>query len=140
MYLQTRGFPTWIDIYGEEACLSIEIINQGFDIIYNNSIKVNHRVDNAKRKAIGRNYFRFGKQLKNSAFYFLVYKEKPILPILKLFAHNFRKYAIRDRHYAWMFLKTTIEVVRTAKSIYQYRLPIDQSVFDKNKKLNQLQF
>jgi GT2 family glycosyltransferase len=110
MYKLTNGFPIWVDIYGEESCLSIEILDKGFDIVFDNSIKVNHRVDISKRKSEGKNYFRFGKQLKNITYYYLVYYKKPLFPILKLYFHNFKKYALTDFHCFKIFIKVIFQV------------------------------
>jgi hypothetical protein len=76
----TNGFPVWIDIYEEESCLSIEVMDKAFDILYTNAIKVNHRVNIAKRKLNKQNYFRFERQLKNTTFYY----PYPLLKIIKL--------------------------------------------------------
>src|SRR5690606_13336476 len=99
VYQATNGFPLWIDIYGEESCVSIEVLAQGYDILYTNSISVNHRVNREERFKIGRNYFRFEKQLKNTAFYYLVYYPFPLYKISRLLWHNFKKYAFTDWNY-----------------------------------------
>ncbi|APY12730.1 hypothetical protein BWZ22_01510 [Seonamhaeicola sp. S2-3] len=106
VYQSTNGFPVWMDIYGEEACVSIEVINNGYDILYTSAISVNHRLDKNVRKKQGNNYFRFGRQLRNSGFYFLVYYRYPIKSILKLFARNFMKYAILDFNYFITYITT----------------------------------
>jgi hypothetical protein len=66
---KTNGFRTWIDIYGEEPCLSIEVLDLDFGHLYTNQVAVNHRVDGAKRKLQGKNYFRF--ENTNSSWIFL---------------------------------------------------------------------
>jgi GT2 family glycosyltransferase len=33
VYDSTNGFPIWIDIYGEESCVAIEVLSKGFDIM-----------------------------------------------------------------------------------------------------------
>ena len=45
VYMKTNGFPIWIDIYGEESCVSMEVMSKGYDILFSNQIKINHRVD-----------------------------------------------------------------------------------------------
>ena len=95
VYKATNGFPVWIDIYGEEPALALEVLDSGFSILYQPTIKVNHRVDVEKRKFQGRNYFRFEHQLKNSIRYYLVYYPKPILKVIKVLWHNFKKYERR---------------------------------------------
>ena len=78
IYERTRGFPSWIDIYGEEVCLAIEILDIEKEILYTHQIQVNHRVDIHKRKKAGAGYFRFEKQLKNTTWFYLVYYPFPL--------------------------------------------------------------
>lgn len=99
VYEQTNGFPTWIDIYGEETALSIEVMNLDCDILYTNQVAVNHRIDVEKRNLQGKNYFRFQKQLQNSFQIYMVYYRNPFRKILKLLFHNFKKYALADKTY-----------------------------------------
>lgn len=140
VYLATNGFPVWIDIYGEESCVSLEVMACGYDIIYSNTIKVNHRVNIAERKLNGQNYFRFGKQLKNTTYYYLVYYQFPLVKILKLFSHNFRKYALMDWKYFKIFFNTIFEVVRGVPSVLKYRSPVDKKVLKKIRSLSGLKF
>lgn len=99
IYDKTIGFPTWIDIYGEETCLSIAVMDLNYDIYFTNQVAVNHRVDIQKRKLQGKNYFRFQKQLQNSFRIYVVYYPNPLPRILRLLWHNFKKYAISDTTY-----------------------------------------
>ena len=69
VYFRTQGFPEWMDIYGEETCVSIEVLAQGYDIMHTHKVAINHRINSEKRLQLGRNYFRFGKQLRNSFFF-----------------------------------------------------------------------
>ena len=140
VYLATNGFPIWIDIYGEESCVSMEVLACGYDIIYSNTIKVNHRVNIAERKLIGQNYFRFGKQLKNTTYYYLVYYPFPLGKILKLYSHNFRKYALMDWKYFKVFFKTIFEVSLGMPIVMKYRSPVDKKVIKKMKSLSGLKF
>lgn len=140
VYNETNGFPIWIDIYGEESCLSIEVLAKGYDILYSNEIKVNHRVDLEQRKVNKQNYFRFGKQLKNSTYYFLVYYRFPGLKILKLYWHNFKKYALSDSEYCKIYFKTIFEVLINIPKILKYRRPVDKNVIVKMRKLSSLKF
>jgi GT2 family glycosyltransferase len=105
VYEKTNGFPTWIDIYGEEPCLSIEVLDLDFDILYTNQVAVNHRVEGTKRKLEGTNYFRFEKQFQNSFRIFIVYYRNPFLKIIRLFWHNFNKYAVTDATYFKLYFK-----------------------------------
>lgn len=105
VYDQTNGFPQWIDIYGEETCLSIEVLNLDYDILYTNQLAVNHRVDIEKRKLQGKNYFRFQKQLQNSFRIYMVYYRNPFKKIVKLLFHNFKKYALSNSIYFKLYCK-----------------------------------
>ncbi len=140
VYEATNGFPVWIDIYGEESCVSIEVIANGYDMIYSNTIKVNHRINIAERKLIGQNYFRFGKQLKNTTYYYLVYYPFPLLKILKLYGHNFNKYALMDSKYFKIFFKTIFEVLLGIPRVIKYRKPVDKKVLNKMRSLSGLKF
>lgn len=140
VYMATNGFPVWIDIYGEEACVSMEVLACGYDIIYSNTIKVNHRVNIAERKLKGQNYFRFGKQLKNTTYYYLVYYPFPLASILKLYGHNFRKYALMDWAYFKVFFKTIFEVFLEIPNVMKYRSPIEEKVLKKMRSLSGLKF
>jgi GT2 family glycosyltransferase len=140
VYEATNGFPVWIDIYGEESCLALEVMNKGFDILYTNVIKVNHRVNKESRKHSGQNYFRFGKQLKNTTYYFLVYYPFPYVRILKLYWHNFRKYALTDIKCFKIYFRTVFEVLLDFPKILKYRNPVDQTLLHKIRNLKSLKF
>lgn len=140
VYEITNGFPVWIDIYGEESCVATEVIAKGFDILYSNKIKVNHRVNKEIRKKSGQNYFRFGKQLKNSTYYFLVYYPFPLFRIFKLYWHNFRKYALADFQCFKIFFKIILEVSINLPKVVKYREPIDRGVIKKMRSLSGLKF
>lgn len=135
-YLSTNGFPKWIDIYGEEACVSLEVLNNNFDILATNQIAVNHRVDLDKRNKQGYNYFRFKKQLKNSTFYYLIYYKWPFISILKLYGHNFFKYALTDFNYLFYFFRTIIICFLKYSLILKYRNPISIDIIKKKNKLD----
>lgn len=105
IYEKTNGFPKWIDIYGEEPCLAIEILDLDYDILFTNQVVVNHRVNVKKRKLQGKNYFRFEKQLQNSFRIFIVYYRNPFPKIIRLLWHNFKKYAISDKTYFKLYCK-----------------------------------
>lgn len=140
VYNLTNGFPSWIDIYGEESCLSIEVLSKGLDILYSNEIKINHRVNKEQRKLTKQNYFRFGKQLKNSTYYFLVYYPFPFSSILKLYFHNFKKYALTDWQCFKIYFKTIFVVIISLPEILSYRNPIDKSLIIKMRSLSTLKF
>jgi GT2 family glycosyltransferase len=140
VYDMTNGFPVWIDIYGEESCLSIEVVAEGFDILYTNAIKVNHRVNIAERKLNKQNYFRFEKQLKNTTFYYLVYYPYPLPKIIRLYLHNFKKYALTDWHYFNLFFKTIVVVFSKVSTILKFRAPVNSGILLKMKQLSNPKF
>lgn len=135
VYNQTNGFPVWIDIYGEESCVSMEVVANGYDILYTNSIAVNHRVNKKERFKTGRNYFRFEKQLKNTAFYYLVYYRFPLYKMSRLLWHNFKKYAFTDWNYFIAFFSSVFIIIINLPGILKYRSPIDSKVLKKIKQL-----
>lgn len=140
VYNLTNGFPVWIDIYGEESCLSIEVLSKGYNILYSNEIKINHRINKSQRKLSKQNYFRFEKQLKNVAYYYLVYYPYPLLKILKLFWHNFKKYALSDLTFCKSYFKAIFAVMINLPRILSYRNPINKSVISKMKTLSHPKF
>lgn len=140
VYDSTNGFPIWIDIYGEESCVAIEVLSIGFDIMYSNKIKVNHRVDREERKLMGQNYFRFGKQLKNTTYYYLVYYPFPLVKILKLYWHNFSKYALTDIKCFKIFFNVIFEVLLNLPKILNYRKPIRGTIINKMQHLSALKY
>ncbi len=140
VYDTIRGFPVWIDIYGEESCVAIEVLDKGYDILYSNRIKVNHRVNIEERKLQKKNYFRFGKQLKNTTYYFLVYYPFPYVRILKLYWHNFRKYALTDIKCFKIYFRTVFEVLLDFPKILKYRNPVDETLLHKIRNLKSLKF
>lgn len=140
VYDAIRGFPVWIDIYGEESCVAIEVLDKGYDVLYSNQIKVNHRVNIEERKLQKKNYFRFGKQLKNTTYYFLVYYPFPLFSILKLYWHNFKKYAVTDWECFKIYFSTLFTVLFSFITILKYRSPVDKSLILKMKKLSALKY
>ncbi len=140
VYNATNGFPKWIDIYGEEDCVALEVISKGYDIKYSSHILINHRVDFASRKTKGYHEFRFQKQLKNTMYYYLVYYRYPLIPIVKLLAHNLKKYAFKSFKYFYNFWKSIITVIITLPKVLQYREPVKTSVIDKKKRLKAPKF
>lgn len=140
VYDKTNGFPVWMDIYGEESCLAIEVLDLGYEIHYDNSIVVNHRVDKKKRLAQGRNYFRFEKQLKNTIYYYVVYYPNPMLKITRLLFHNFVKYALEDRRYFQLFWKSNFIACKEMYDVLQYRKPVQKHTLQKIKTLERMKY
>jgi len=133
VYDSTNGFPVWMDIYGEESCLAIEVLDLGYEIHYNNSIIVNHRLDKKKRLEQGRNYFRFEKQLKNTIYYYAVYYPNPALKIVRLLFHNFKKYALYDSKYFQLFWKSIFAALEEIFHVLKFRKPVQKSTLAKIK-------
>jgi GT2 family glycosyltransferase len=140
VYMSINGFPVWIDIYGEESCVSIEVLANKYDILYTNRVKINHRVNKEQRKLNKQNYFRFEKQLKNSTYYFLVYYPFPLFNILKLYWHNFKKYALKDLECFKIYFKTVFVVLVNSPKILRYRNPVDKTLIVKMRELAALKF
>lgn len=140
VYLETDGFPVWIDIYGEEPALALEVLNLGYDILYVPEIQVNHRVDIEKRKHMGRNYFRFEKQLKNSIRSYVVYYPNPFFKILKVLFHNLKKYGIKDSTYFKAFMKVVVLSIIKLPYILKYRKPVRKQTLEKRLLLNPITY
>jgi GT2 family glycosyltransferase len=140
VYQKTNGFPLWMDIYGEETCVAFEVLNADYEIIYDNSIIVNHRVNKIQRQQQGKYYFRFQKQLKNTIFFFLVYHKHPLKLILKTILHNFRKYALKDVTYFRLFWVALFQVLFHFFSVLKYRKPINNATLQKIKQLQSLKY
>lgn len=138
VYNQTRGFPVWIDIYGEEVCVAMEVLELNYDIMYTYKITVNHRTLKQKMNTGGANYFRFGKQLKNTASFYLVYY--PFLLMLKkigrLYLLNFQKYGLRDSHFFKEYFKALGLNILALKKNSSYRKPVSKKTIEKFNKLS----
>ncbi len=140
VYDATNGFPVWIDIYGEEPALALEVMDLGYDIKYNNNIIVNHRVDSEKRKQQGRNYYRFERQLKNEIRYYLVYYPKPIKSVLKVLFHNFKKYALSNFIYFKLFVKVCFSTLFNITRILKHRKPVKYKTLERKQTLVNLKY
>jgi GT2 family glycosyltransferase len=135
IYKETRGFPLWMDIYCEEGCVAIETQALGYQILKTNDILINHRVNKNERIASGRNYFRFKKQLRNEANFFIVYYPRPVKALLRLFWHNFINYAIKDRRYCYLYVTSIFKICNGLPSILKYRRPVMANVISERRKL-----
>ena len=140
VYQQTNGFPTWIDIYGEEPCLSIEVIDLEFKILYTSEIIVNHRINRENRLLQGKNYSRFEKQLKNVCYYYLVYYPNPMLKIIKLLYHNFKKYGLKDFTYFKLYCKSIFIVMGNLFFILKYRKPVKTYTLKRMRTFKSIQY
>lgn len=140
VYDETNGFPKWMDIYGEETCVSLEVLDLGYDILYSNQVAVNHRIDVEKRRLQGKNYFRFQRQLQNSFRIYLVYYPYPLKKIAKLLFHNFKKYALSDWTYFKLFFKAMENMVKLFFAILKYRKTITGFTLQKLARLRGLRY
>jgi GT2 family glycosyltransferase len=127
VYDATQGFPVWMDIYGEETAVALEVLDIGYTIIYQPEIKVNHRVDKLLRKKRGRNYYRFQRQLKNSINFYLVYYKFPLMKIVKVLWHNFIKYALKDSKYFINYFVAVFKTIISLPKVLKYRKPLKQA-------------
>jgi len=142
IYECTRGFPSWIDIYGEEVCLAVEILDIEKEILYTHQIQVNHRVDIYKRKKAGAGYFRFEKQLKNTTWFYLVYYPFPLLlkKIGKLYFHNLKKYGFKDLGFCKGFFRASVTNLFYFGNILKFRRPVKEQTLIKFNQLAKPQY
>jgi GT2 family glycosyltransferase len=138
IYDKTRGFPVWIDIYGEEVCVALETLEMGYEILFTHQIIINHRTDKQKKNIDGANYFRFGKQLKNTASFYMVYYPFPLVlkKVGRLYFLNFRKYAIKDFWFFKEYFKALGINILNVKNIYSYRKPVSRETIKKFNRLS----
>ncbi|WP_424494758.1 glycosyltransferase family 2 protein [Salinimicrobium sp. GXAS 041] len=132
VYEKTRGFPEWIDIYGEEVCLAMETLELGYDILYTHQVVVNHRTQKQKKNTGGANYFRFGKQLKNTAFFYLVYYPFPLLlkKIFRLYFLNFKKYGTKDKRFLKEYTRAAYSNIYHLRNVLKHRRPVSKKTID----------
>lgn len=140
VYDETNGFPVWINIYGEESAVAIEVLDLGYDILYQPNIKVNHRIDLEKRKQQGRNYFRFERQLKNTLRYYLVYYPNPTKKVVKTLLHNFKKYALKDWKYFKAFSNVFFSTFLKLPIILKHRQPVKSKTITAKLNLKSLKY
>ena len=142
VYDQTRGFPRWMDIYGEEACVAIEALSIGYKIFYTDAIAVHHRVNKAKRKSNNHKIYRFKKSLLNGNKYFFVYFPGAMLPkpLIKIFIHNFRKYALINLKYFFAFLSVYLKLIIQMGYLLKNRSPVSKSTIIIKKQTKPLKF
>ncbi|MCC8358530.1 glycosyltransferase family 2 protein [Salinimicrobium sediminilitoris] len=133
VYMKTAGFPKWIDIYGEEICVALEVLNLNHEILFTYKIVVNHRVDTEARKLQGGNYFRFGRQLKNTANFYLVYYPFPLLlkKVARLYFLNLFKYGFKNWSFFKEFWKSLYKNIIQFPVVIRYRRPVSSSTIQK---------
>ena len=133
IYDKTRGFPVWIDIYGEEVCLAMETMELGYEILFTHKIMVNHRVDLKQRKSEGANYFRFGKQLKNTSFFYLVYYPFPLFlkKVGRLYFFNLKKYGLKDKSFFKEYFLALWKMTINLRKVIKHRKQISKKTLNK---------
>jgi len=140
VYEMTEGFPVWMDIYGEETAVALQVLDLGYDILYTYELMVNHRIDIEARKMQRHNYFRFEHQLQNSIRFYLVLHPHPIPKIAKLLVHNFKKYALSNWNYFRSFFKVVLAVPFHLRSILSHRKPVSQGTITKSHQLTPIKY
>ncbi|SFU61908.1 Glycosyltransferase, GT2 family [Pustulibacterium marinum] len=140
VYQETNGFPLWVDIYGEEPSLSLEVLDAGYDIFYSYAIIVNHRVDVVKRKLQKKNYFRFEHQLANEIKIYAIYYPNPTKKIAKLLFHNFRKYALSDITYFKIYVSVLFSTLMNIGVILKNRKPVKKEIIKKRTELQAIKY
>lgn len=138
VYGKTDGFPLWMDIYGEESSVSIQVINEGYTILYTTKISVNHRVDKMYRGHSGYNYVRFQKQLTNTTFFYIIHYPFAFVVkrILKLYWHNFRTYGIKNSSFFKAFVAGGFQALIKIPRALKFRDPVKRETLHKMRNLN----
>ncbi len=141
-YKKTNGFPVWMDIYGEEACLSIELLDLNFSILFTESIAVHHRVDKKNRENQKHGLFRFKKSLLNGNKYFIIYYPLQFLPrkMAKIFFHNFFKYALTNKQFFFAFVEAYCQLIKDLPKLLRYRSPVKVETLHLKKNLKPLKY
>lgn len=140
IYDATNGFPVWMDIYGEETALAIEVLDMGYTILYEPNIKVNHRLDVELRKKRGRNYYRFQRQLKNSINFYIVYYKYPLKKVVKVLWHNLVKYAFKDSKYFRCYVVAVFKTIIDIPRVLKYRNPVQRKTIEQKVNLQGLRY
>ena len=131
VYSQITGFPIWMTIYGEEACVSIEVLNINYKILFSNRVRVIHRLDRGKRKAHGLDILRFRKQIVNTAGYYIIYHPNPLRKIPRLLTHNFLKYALINMLYFTHYFRAISQLIWKTPFFLKHRSPVKKSTIEK---------
>ena len=138
VYGKTAGFPVWMDIYGEESSLSLQVIDAGYDILYTSAISVNHRVNKMHRGRSGYNLMRFQKQLTNTSLLYSIHYPLLMVPkrVLRLYMHNLRKYGLKNVYFFKAFIKAGIYfLIVLPKVVLQHRKSVRKDTLQKMKTL-----
>lgn len=140
VYDSIAGFPKWMDIYGEETAVALQVLDRGFDVLYSYDLAVNHRKDALARRKTGANYFRFEKQLINTIALYIIYYPKPIKKILKVIWHNGRKYAFQDATYLKCYFRAVFKAIGRVPMFIKNRKPVKGSTVIRRNNLQGIQY
>jgi GT2 family glycosyltransferase len=132
-YRETNGWPQWMKVYGEEGCLSLELLNLNYDIYYCSNISVNHRVNRKSRVNSGANKFRFEQQLINTVGFYLVYfpSRYLFLKVIKLLYHNLIKYGLKDFKMLIVYLRAVSKIAASLPKFYRQRKVVSKETVRK---------
>ena len=138
VYGKTDGFPLWMDIYGEESSVSIQVVNEGYTILYTTNISVNHRVDKTYRGHSGYNYTRFQKQLTNTTLFYIVHYPFSLVlkRLIKLYWHNFRKYGIKNRFFFKAFVAGGFQALIKFFRVLKFRKVVKMGTLQRMRNLS----
>jgi GT2 family glycosyltransferase len=124
-YESSGGFPKWMNIYGEEAYVSLRAYEKGYRIIYDPSILVHHRIDKIARMSDGYRRFRFGCQLRNNLVFSMKLYPYPwnFKSSIKCFFHNLFKYGFISISWQMMFWKSLFAALMTSFNVSESKIP-----------------
>ncbi|MFM7903085.1 MAG: glycosyltransferase family 2 protein, partial [Bacteroidota bacterium] len=123
-YEASGGFPKWMNIYGEEAYISLRVFEKGYRLTYEPSILVHHRIDKDARKTEGYRKFRFGMQLRNNLLLFMKLYPYPynIRSFIKCVFHNLFKYGSTSFSWHLLFWKSIFEALKSSSGDSEIKL------------------
>lgn len=124
-YEATGGFPKWMNIYGEEAYVSLRAYDKGYRIIYEPSILVHHRIDKISRLSDGYRKSRFGFQLRNNMVFFMKLYPFPwnFKSSIKCFLHNLFKYGFISISWQLLFWRSLFAALKTSYIVSERKIP-----------------
>lgn len=125
-YESSGGFPKWMNIYGEEAYVSLRAYEKGYRIIYEPSILVHHRIDKIARMSDGYRKFRFGSQFRNNLVFYMKLYPFPMnfKSSIKCFLHNLFKYGFISISWHKLFWKSLLAAIKTSLRFSERKIPI----------------
>jgi len=123
-YEASGGFPKWMNMYGEEAYVSLRAYEKGYRIIYEPSILVHHRIDKIARLNDGFRKFRFRFQLQNNLVFFMKLYPFPwnFKSSTKCFLHNLFKYGFISISWQILFWRSLFAAFKTSFSVSERKI------------------